>query len=111
MKFIKRLLQFRCHFIIIETTYPNLNSAKELGKILLKNKLAACISFSEVESMYFWQEKLCNEREILVKIKTKQSSYQKIEEIIKNHHSYKIPQIIALPIKKGYRPYLNWLNQ
>lgn len=97
-------------FITVETTYPNLRSAKNLGKILLTKKLAACVQFFPIESMYFWEGKLQNEREILVKIKSKNSLFFDIEKEIKKHHSYKIPQIISSQINQGSEAYLNWLN-
>ena len=55
-------------FIIIKTTYPNLAKAKNLAKILLTQKLAACVQFSSIKSMYFWEEKIANSSEILVSI-------------------------------------------
>lgn len=84
--------------------------AKSLVKILLDEKLAACIQFSSVETAYVWQEKIRNEREILVSIKSKNSLYKKIEKTIKEHHIYEIPQIFSTQINRGFTPYLNWID-
>ena len=97
-------------FIILETTYPNLASAKKLGEILLTKKLAACVQFSTIESSYFWQGKIENNCEILVSIKSKNSLYSEIEKIIQEHHSYEIPQILATEINQGSEAYLNWID-
>ncbi len=97
-------------FIIIETTYPNLASAKKLGQTLLNKKLAACVQFLKVESSYFWQEKIENSREILVRIKSKNSLFFEIEKIIQQQHSYEIPQIFSIQINQGSSAYLNWIN-
>lgn len=97
-------------FIVIETTYPNLREAKNLGKILLSKKLAACIHFSRIESNYLWEEKIYTEKEILVKIKTTNSLYSTIEKTIKKHHSYEIPQIYSTQIDQGFAPYLSWID-
>jgi periplasmic divalent cation tolerance protein len=96
--------------ILVETTYPNLRSAKNLAKILLSKNLAACVQLCEVKSMYFWQGELQNDREILLRIKTKNSLYPAVEKIIQEHHSYKIPQILAIQIDRGSKAYLNWLD-
>lgn len=96
-------------FIIIETTYPNLKGAKNLGEILLTKKLAACVHFMPIESAYFWEGKIENSSEILVKIKTKNSHYKAIEKVIKEHHEYEIPQIISTQINQGSAPYLKWI--
>lgn len=96
-------------FMIIETTYPDLKSGKKLAKTLLERKLAACVQFSEIESNYFWEEKIVSDQEILVTIKTKDDFYQKIEEIIRKDHQYEIPQIIGINIDKGSQSYLEWI--
>jgi periplasmic divalent cation tolerance protein len=100
----------RNKFIIIETTYPNLAEAKNLAKILLEKKLAACVQFLPIKSMYFWQGKIENNREILVKIKTKNSLYEMVEKTIAEHHSYEIPQIFSSQINQGLEPYFDWVD-
>ncbi len=60
--------------------------------------------------MYFWQGELQNDCEILLRIKTKNSLYQAVEKIIQEHHSYEIPQILAIQIDHGSKAYLNWLD-
>jgi periplasmic divalent cation tolerance protein len=97
-------------FIIIETTYPNLAKAKNLAKILLTQKLAACVQFSSIKSMYFWEEKIANTNEILVSIKSKNSFYKLIEKTIKEHHEYEIPQILCIEVNQGSAPYLKWIT-
>ena len=97
-------------FIIINTTYPNLKGAKNLARILLEEKLAACVQFMEIQSDYFWHEEIKSDQEILVKIKTINANYDQIEKIILRNHEYEIPQIVATKINKGLKPYLNWIG-
>ncbi len=97
-------------FITIETTYPNQKQAKNLAQILLDKKLAACIQFIKIESMYFWDKKIQNDSEILVRIKTKNSLFLEVEKIIKKHHSYENPQIISTQMNQGSEQYLNWID-
>ncbi len=97
-------------FILIETTYPNLPSAKKLAHKLLKQNLAACVHFFEIKSNYFWDKKIVSEKEILVRIKSAKSLFKKIEETIKKLHDYKTPEIIATDISKGSSSYLDWVN-
>ena len=96
--------------IIIKTTYPKLNQAKNLAKILLTKKLAACVQFSKIESLYQWQNKIVAEKEILVVIKTKANLYQKIEKEILQNHPYKIPQIIWFKVDGGFKAYFDWVG-
>lgn len=97
-------------YLIIETTYPNINEAKALGEVLLKRNLASCLQFHEINSIYSWQGELQNDHEILVRIKTKNSLYELVEKIIKKHHSYKVPEIISTQINKGSKAYFDWLE-
>ncbi|MBM3579267.1 MAG: divalent-cation tolerance protein CutA [Alphaproteobacteria bacterium] len=98
-------------FILIETTYPNLRAAKNLAKILLSKKLAACVQLRKIESLYFWEGEVRDGEEILLSIKTKKSLYKKVEEVIKKHHSYEIPQIFSIQIDQGFAPYLSWVEK
>ncbi len=36
--------------------------------------------------------------------------YDRLEQRIKEMHSYEVPETISLDIEKGYTPYLEWLN-
>ena len=97
-------------FVIIETTYPDLKTAKDLAKILLNKKLTTCVQFMPIESTYIWQKKIKNNHEILVSIKSKNSLYKKIEKAIKEHHIYEVPQIFSIQIDQGSTPYFKWID-
>lgn len=87
-----------------------MDGAKKLAKILLTKKLAACVQFSKIESLYSWENKILQEKEILLSIKTTEKLYQKIEKEILANHPYKTPQIIAVEIKNGFKGYFNWIG-
>jgi len=63
-----------------------------------------------ITSTYRWKGKLETTEEWLCLIKTRESLYQKLEKIIKSLHSYETPEIIAIPIIKGSKEYLSWLD-
>lgn len=92
--------------IIVETTYPTLQDAKNLAKILLKQNLAACIQFHKIESMYVWEKKIVKEKEILLRIKSKNSLYEKI----KKNHKYSVPEILMISTQKADDEYAGWLE-
>lgn len=97
-------------FVIIESSFPDLKSAKNLSAILLKNFLAACIQIKKIESLYIWQAKIANKKEFLISIKTKSEKFNKIAQIIKKNHPYDLPEIISLPITQGDKKYLSWIE-
>ncbi len=96
--------------IVIYCTVPNKKIAKDITKVLMKHKLAACISMVEnVKSTFSWDGEICEEKEILMMIKTRRSNYGKIKLVIEDLHSYSVPEIIALPIIDCSEDYLKWL--
>lgn len=98
-------------YCIILTTCNNENIKDKIVKSLLDNKLSACIQTSNVESCYHFEGNINQDKEILLKIKTRKSLYPKVKDMIKKLHDYKIPQIISIPIIDGDKDYLVWIDQ
>ena len=98
-------------YIIIQTTTNNKKEAKKLAKLLIENKLAACIQISKINSVYTWENKLCCEKERLLSIKTKQEHYQTIEKLIKENHSYDTPEIISYELNNLSKEYALFINE
>ncbi len=96
--------------IVIYCTVPNKKLAKEITAVLMKHRLAACVSMVEnVKSIFSWEGEICEEKEILMMIKTRRSNYGKIKLVIEDMHTYSVPEIIALPIVDCSEDYLKWL--
>ena len=71
--------------IVINCTVPNKKVAKEITKILMKHKLAACVSMvDKVQSVFSWDGEVCEEKEILMMIKTRRANYGKIKLVIED---------------------------
>lgn len=98
-------------YCIIKTTCKTNEQAKKLAQILLEAKLVACAQISTIQSLYIWKNKIQEEKEFLLTIKTKSGFYKKIEKLIIKNHSYKIPQIIKTDISEGFSDYLAWLDE
>ncbi|MBE7215023.1 divalent-cation tolerance protein CutA [Shewanella benthica] len=98
--------------LLVITTFPSKESAIELAKELVENKLAACIQISApVTSIYLWQDKVCEEQEYQLQIKCTQACYSALEQTISQQHPYQVPEIIAIPINDGLPEYINWVNE
>lgn len=92
-------------YIIVLCTAPK----SELAKEIVESKLAACVNISETSSIYTWKDKVEESREYLFTIKTLESKYKDLEDLIKKKHPYECPEIIKLSID-GYEKYLNWIK-
>jgi periplasmic divalent cation tolerance protein len=99
-------------YIQISTTTETKEEAQKIARYLVEQKLAACVQINgTIESTYRWKGKVETAAEWLCLIKTRDSLFKKVETAIKKLHSYETPEIIAVPIIKGSKEYLNWLNK
>ncbi len=99
-------------YMVIFVTTSNKKGAEKIARGLLKNKLAACVNILEgVKSFFWWQAKIDQANEALLIIKSKKSKLAAIMKLVKSMHSYDVPEIIALPIIAGNRPYLRWIDE
>lgn len=97
-------------YTIIITTYPDKNSAKTTAKMLVEKRLAACVQIFPIESVYLWQGNICDENETVMFIKSKTALFDKITALIRESHTYDVPEIIQLPITDGLPEYLKWID-
>jgi len=97
--------------IVTLCTCPNKDAAEKIARLLVESKLAACVNIlPNVMSIYSWDGKVESADEHLLVIKSSAQSYQDIETAIRSHHSYELPEIIAVPVKLGLPEYINWIN-
>ncbi len=99
-------------YCIINCTTQTKEDAVLIAKELTKKHLIACATIvPSVTSVYFWDNKLNEDSEALMIIKTKTELYEKVEEEIKKLHKYETPEIICTPIISGSSEYLNWIEK
>ncbi|MGA2417780.1 MAG: divalent-cation tolerance protein CutA [Candidatus Staskawiczbacteria bacterium] len=99
-------------YVQIFTTTASKKEAEKIADVLVKKGLAACVQIAgPVQSIYKWKGKIQKEKEWLCIIKSISNKFEEIEEKIKSLHSYKLPEIIALPIEKGSAEYLEWIYE
>ena len=93
-------------------TVKDAEEAQKISRALLKRRQAACVNIvSQVDSSFWWQDKLDAAKESLLIVKTKESLLPEIIKSVKKLHSYDVPEIIALPIVGGSGEYLEWIDR
>lgn len=97
--------------VLVLVTCGSAKEAKKIAEVLVRGRLAACVNFltSPVQSIYRWEGKVETAKEYLLLIKTSRRRLAALEKEIRRLHSYAVPEIIALPIVAGSKPYLKWL--
>lgn len=97
--------------VLVLVTCGSAKEAKKIAEVLVRKRLAACVNVltSPVQSIYRWEGKIETAKEYLLLIKTSRRRLAALEKEIRRLHSYDVPEIIALPIVAGSKPYLKWL--
>jgi periplasmic divalent cation tolerance protein len=97
-------------YCVVLITAPAGTKSKQLAKSLLAARLAACVNVVPlVRSLYWWKGKLESAQESLLIVKTRRSLIKKLTKHVLKNHPYSVPEVIALPIMKGHKPYLDWI--
>jgi periplasmic divalent cation tolerance protein len=98
--------------VLILVTAGARNDAERIGEGLVVERLAACCNvIPTVASFYYWDNQLQRNHEALLLVKTLESLAPAVEEYVRSHHSYELPEIIQVPIDGGSSAYLSWLEQ
>ncbi len=98
-------------YIQVMTTLPNEEDAKNLARILVTARLAACVQvLGSISSVYWWKDNIVEEEEYLCFIKTREELYGDLESAIIKNHPYQTPEIIATPVTAGSSGYFAWLD-
>jgi periplasmic divalent cation tolerance protein len=98
--------------ILVYSTVPDLGIAQAIADDLVERGLAACVSILPgVESRYRWHGKTEVSQEFLLMIKTLDSQYIVLESELRRLHPYECPEIMAVPVQKGFAGYLDWIKE
>jgi len=98
-------------YLLVLTTFPNIDTAERLARDIVQAKLAACVNILPMgRSIYRWEGKISAENEHIALIKTMENCYNQLEDYLHQHHPYELPEIIVTPITNGSEKYLSWLK-
>ena len=97
--------------IVIYITTGTYEEAQKISTRLLEERKVACATIvPEVHSHYWWNGSIETGKESLLILKTKSSTFPLIVDIVKELHSYEVPEIIALPIIAVNERYSAWID-
>ncbi len=98
-------------YIVCLVTIDDMENASRIARKLVEQKLAACVNIiPELRSIYAWQGRICDERECLMIMKTREELFDRLRDAVKALHPYDVPEIISLGIAHGLPDYLKWID-
>ena len=104
-------MENRENVVIFITTGTN-KEAHRIANMLLNQRKVACVNIlPKISSLFWWQDKLDSAQESLLIVKTRVSLLSEIVSMVREVHSYDVPEVIALPIIGGNPDYLEWIGK
>lgn len=100
--------------ILVYVTCESVKQAKQIGKALLKKRLAACVNiFPEMQPIFWWppkKNKLDESKEVVLIVKTIEEKFKEIEKEIVKLHTYETPCIFSIRVDQVHKPFLDWIE-
>lgn len=97
--------------VTVIMTAPNAETAEELGRTLVSERLAACANVvPNIVSMYWWEGELQRDDEAMVILKTVRQRAEALEARAVELHPYSVPEVLVLAVSGGHVPYLDWVG-
>ena len=94
---------------MITTESSNANALR-MAKLLIQNKLAACVSIKQIFSIYKWDDDIEETKEFEITIKSKPEFKDSLVDFLHEISTYDVPQIIYKKFNSDIKYYV-WLNK
>ena len=96
--------------LVIIVTESSRRNAVRMAKLLIKEKIAACVSIKQIFSVYEWDDDIQETKEFEITIKSKQEFKDYLIEFLNKNSTYDVPQIIYKKYHAEMK-YYDWLNK
>ena len=92
-------------------TCKDREEADKISQTLLDKKLVVCVKKSPVSSQYLWKGSIENSDEVFLIMDSTEEKFEEIEKVVKNLHSYSLPNLVAIPISSSSKGVSEWLRE
>ncbi len=104
-------MQPQSDVVLIYSTFPSLEAAERVGKLLIEARLVACVNiFPGMVSLYEWKGALQRDQEVVMILKTSAECRSAAMSAVAANHSYETPAVLALNVSDGHPAYLAWIR-
>ena len=97
---------------LVLTTASSSDEARKIARALVERRLAACVNIlPQIESLYRWKGEVEEAQEWLLIIKTTAAGFERVRDVIRELHSYELPECVCVSIEDGGPEYLEWIGE
>ena len=95
---------------VILCTVPSEDVGVQIARQLVDEQLVACVNILPgVRSIYRYQGKVEDDRELLLMMKTSADRLDTLIPRVRALHPYEVCEVLALEVTAGSQPYLDWV--
>jgi periplasmic divalent cation tolerance protein len=95
----------------VEVTASSVEEAERLGRLAVEGRLAACAQVSgPISSTYWWEGRVTSTTEWVCTLKTSSLRITRLTSVLREAHSYEVPQIVVTSLSGGDEEYLGWIG-
>ena len=95
--------------IFVYITNPSKEVARKIAKHLLKKKLVACVNIFPINSLYWWKDKITEDKEFVLIAKTTDGNFERVKREVEEMHPYEVPCIVRIQADSN-KKYYDWLK-
>lgn len=96
--------------VVVFITAGTEQEAENISRVLVERRKVACVNIvPSIRSLFRWQGEPNSAQEFLLIAKTRASLLPGVVEVVREIHSYDVPEVIALPVVGGNDDYLSWV--
>jgi periplasmic divalent cation tolerance protein len=96
--------------VLVLTTVGSEEQGIHIAEALVERGFAACVNMiKRIRSIYRWKGEIWDDEEFLLLIKTRESLFGKVQETIRELHSYELPEVLCVPFSKADERVQAWI--
>ncbi len=98
-------------YIEVHSTTDSRDEADKICAAVVEARLVACAQvLGTIRSTYWWKGKIERADEYFLMMKTTPDLFDEVARVIRENHSYEVPDIVAVQIVDGTEDYLGWIS-
>ncbi|GII75860.1 hypothetical protein Sru01_08420 [Sphaerisporangium rufum] len=95
----------------VHVTAGGREEADRICAAVVERRVAACAQVvAPITSTYRWQGRVERSEEWLLFMKTTAQRFDDLAAVVRELHSYDVPEIVAIPLAGGTPDYLDWIR-